>query len=99
MCRTRSEFDELCVNLQTQINDAGVQPLFEIAKTGYTPWISQMTQAEMDIRASGSLQEGKSIIVKFLSDDSERFYLSVALWQGWNSSVLNTIYESFVHNL
>lgn len=66
MCRTKSEFNELCVNLQTQINDAGVQPLFEIAKTGYTPWVSQMTQAEMDIQASGSLQEGKSMMHRMM---------------------------------
>lgn len=54
-----------------------------------------MTQAEVDIRASGSLQEGKSMI-KFVSDDSERFYVFWVLWQGLYSSLLHSfILQSF----
>lgn len=44
--------------MQAEITQAGGQPLFEIAKTGYTPWVSQVSQNDEDIQTASSLQEG-----------------------------------------
>lgn len=50
LCRTKIEFTELCARLQDDITNAGIQPLFEIVKTGHTPWITQQrSQAESDV--------------------------------------------------
>lgn len=50
LCRTKIEFTKLCARLQDDITNAGIQPLFEIVKTGHTPWITQQrSQAESDV--------------------------------------------------
>lgn len=64
LCRTQNEFDELCSSLQTEITLSGSQPLFEIAKTGYTPWVPQLSQTDQDIQTT-SLQEGFLFVISF----------------------------------
>lgn len=38
LCKTRSEFDELCKRLKDEIIGTGSQPLFEITETSQAPW-------------------------------------------------------------
>lgn len=38
LCKTRTEFDELCTRLKSDIISTGSQPLFEITETSQTPW-------------------------------------------------------------
>lgn len=40
LCKTRTEFDELCAKLKSDIISTGSQPLFEITETSQTPWRS-----------------------------------------------------------
>ncbi|XP_031623518.1 cysteine protease ATG4B [Contarinia nasturtii] len=40
ICKTRTEFDELCARLKSDIISTGSQPLFEITETSQTPWRS-----------------------------------------------------------
>lgn len=69
LCRTHYDFKELCSRLQTEVLQAGKQPLFEIAKTGYRPWVSQSYHAEQNERLGAtSLQEGQQWILYFKSE-------------------------------
>lgn len=38
LCKTRTEFDDLCATLKKDIISTGCQPLFEITETSQTPW-------------------------------------------------------------
>lgn len=44
LCRTRTEFDELCTRLKNDIISTGSQPLFEITEISQTPWRSCQTE-------------------------------------------------------
>lgn len=41
LCRTKTEFNELCTRLQNELLRTGSQPLFEITRTSQTPWQSR----------------------------------------------------------
>lgn len=41
LCRTKSEFNELCTRLQNDLLRTGSQPLFEITRTSQMPWRSR----------------------------------------------------------
>lgn len=60
LCKTKSEFTELCNRFQSDIVDADIQPLFEVTKTGHAPWLSQASN-EQNL-ASGYTQ-GETLIV------------------------------------
>lgn len=38
LCKTRTEFDDLCVTLKKDIISTGCQTLFEITETSQVPW-------------------------------------------------------------
>lgn len=46
LCKTKTEFTELCKRFHSDIVDAGIQPLFEITKTGHAPWLSQVSNEQ-----------------------------------------------------
>lgn len=87
LCRTRSEFDELCESFRTQITEAvGVQPLFEVAKTGYTPWEPSSSRRspkfELDVASGGgaSMTTGTEGIQSFSNSVKKEFiyFLSIS---------------------
>lgn len=59
LCRTRDEFDTLCEALRADGAGDGQQQLFEVAQTGYRPWVSQTHSDECAKRRASGLQEGE----------------------------------------
>lgn len=64
VCKTRAEFEQLCVDLrpvtETPAQGAGGVPaLFEVAKRGYRPWVSQQHSDACAKRRASGVAEGE----------------------------------------
>ncbi|KAJ6647449.1 Cysteine protease ATG4B [Pseudolycoriella hygida] len=68
LCKTKAEFTELCSRFQSDISDAGIQPLFEIVKTGHAPWLSKLSNDE---NASAGCTEDFDQLTKTADSDEE----------------------------
>lgn len=74
LCRTRSEFERLCVQLKettTIDEDCGaggrtVQPLFEVSQVGYRPWVTQTHSDECAKRRASGATGGEGILKMFV---------------------------------
>lgn len=57
LCKTKGEFTEFTKRFQSDTVDHGIQPLFEITKTGHAPWLSRPAN-DQSASATGCTQEG-----------------------------------------
>lgn len=66
LCQTRDEFEALCTDLKqvTTTGDASGKTIFEVARTGYKPWVSQSYSDACAKRRASGVHEGERRVVK-----------------------------------
>ncbi|CAO1308690.1 unnamed protein product [Diamesa serratosioi] len=77
LCKTKSEYENLLINFQTQIIDTKMQSLFEITKSRPSPWISSsMSSRELENDlglASGAGTEDFEELKKETTESDDEF--------------------------
>lgn len=76
LCKTKSEYENLLINFQTQIIDAKMQSLFEITKSRPSPWISSsMSSRELEndlgLASGGATEDFEDLKKETTASDDE----------------------------